>query len=396
MLTEDGQYWVRTQVSEDEPFADEPLAEPMDVGDHHAAEYIGGSTTNSQHRDQEPLTLRMRLLTVRDLGKLPTARPLVDGLLYRNTLAQLSGPPGTYKSFVAIDVSCALAAGEPSWEGHRIAKQEKVIYVAAEGASGLRARIYAWCSRHAVDPARLDGWLYVLPVPVQLGLVVHVDQAVQMARDVGAGLLVLDTRARCTLGLEENSATEQGRAVDAADRIRAAAGCTVWGIHHSGRNGSAPRGSTAWDGAVWSDLRLTAEESVVSIKVEKHKDAPSGKTYEYRMVSQTVPETLMPDVSELERKSLVVFSPTLDKSAEIITPRREIVAKLAENSCGIEGLTRSKLVDLAVAAGLSQASAYRDVNALINASFLHNVGTDKRPRYAYVGPTLDGGNDAKP
>ena len=87
-----------------------------------------------------------------------------------------------------------------------------------------------------------------------------------MVNTVGAGLLVLDTRARCTLGLEENSATEQGLAVDSADSIRAAAACTVWGIHHTGRNGSNPRGSTAWDGAVWSDLRLTSESGTAQMR----------------------------------------------------------------------------------------------------------------------------------
>lgn len=380
-----------TYLETDVDWGTVPLPDPPDEPPRRNGHRVDGS---QGHPKVEGPTLRMQLLSVSDLGKLPAVKPLVDGLLYRNTLAQLSGAPGSYKSFVSVGISCALASGQASWEGHRIAEREKVVYVAAEGVSGLRARCYAWCEHHAVDPSRLEGWLYILPIPVQLGAIVHVDQAVEMARDVSAGLLVLDTRARCTLGLEENSATEQGLAVEAADRIRAAAGCTVWGIHHTGRNGSTPRGSTAWDGAVWSDLRLTAEDASVAINVEKHKDAPSGKTYEYRMVPHTVSAELMPEVPEPQRKSLVVFSPASDKSAEIITPRREIVAKLAENSCGVEGLTRSKLVDLAVAAGLSQASAYRDVNALINASFLHNVGTDKRPRYAYVGPTLDGGNDA--
>ncbi len=367
-----------------EPHDDDPYiaASPPD---------IAGDTG----RSKAP-TLRTQLLSVSDLGNLPAVKPLVDGLLYADTLAQLSGPPGSYKSFVSVGISCALASGENNWEGHRIPDRKKVVYVAAEGASGLRARIYAWCEHQSVDPKRLDGWLYILPIAVQLGNVVHVGQAVEMARDVEAGLLVLDTRARCTLGLEENSATEQGEAVDAADRIRAAAGCTVWGIHHTGRNGSTPRGSTAWDGAVWTDLRLKAEDGTVAIKTEKHKDAPSGKTFEYRMVSHTVSEKLMPGVAEPFRKSLVVFSLDGEKNAEILTGSREKVAKLAENSCGIEGLTRPQLVDLAVAVGVSKAGAYRAVNALIGSSWLQNVGTESRRRYTYLGPTLDGDNDAHP
>jgi hypothetical protein len=353
---------------------------------------------NGQHprEHQPPPTFRAQLLSIFDLANLPAVEPLVADLLFRNTLAQLSGPPGKYKSFIAIDLSCALATGQTSWEGHRIQKREKVVYVAAEGASGLRARILAWCEHRAVDPTELVKWLFILPLPIQLGAVVQVDDAAEMAKDVGAGLLVLDTRARCTLGLEENSATEQGQAVHAADRIRTAAGCTVWGIHHTGRGGSTPRGSTAWDGAVWTDLRLTSEEEgAAEITVEKHKDAPSGQKFTYRMIPHTVSAELMPDVPELARKSLVVFSQCRENFAEILTPGRETVAKIAENSCGLEGLTRVQLVDLAVAAGLSKATTYRAVNDLIKTSFLHNVGTEKRPRYSYVGPTLEGDDDAQ-
>ncbi len=366
------------------------LSEPP-PDDHHAGEWTSQPPTDDEGASNDAPrkeTFRTQLLSVTDLANLPPVQPLVDGLLYRNTLAQLSGPPGSYKSFISVDLSCALASGQTSWEGHHIANREKVVYVAAEGASGLLARILAWCEHHNVDPDQLEGWLFILPLPIQLGAIVQVDQAVEMAKDIGAGLLVLDTRARCTLGLEENSATEQGEAVHAADRIRGAADCTVWGIHHTGRNGSTPRGSTAWDGAVWTDLRLTAEDGTVEIKVEKHKDAPSGKTFNYRMIPHTVSDTLMRDTPEESRKSLVVFSFGDENSDKILTGVRKTVEKIAENSCGLEGLSRARLVDMAVTAGLSQASAYRAVNALVEAGSLHNIGTLKQRRYIYMGRKL--------
>lgn len=102
-------------------------------------------------------TLASQLLSLSDLGNLPAVEPLIDGLLYRNTLAQLAGPPGSYKSFISVGLSCALAAGRTNWAGHRIQKREKVVYVAAEGASGLRVRILSWCENEKVDPADLAG-----------------------------------------------------------------------------------------------------------------------------------------------------------------------------------------------------------------------------------------------
>jgi hypothetical protein len=330
---------------------------------------------------------------VSDLARLPVVQPLVDGLLYRDTLAQLSGPPGSYKSFIAVGVCCALAAGKSNWEGHRIPKREHVIYVVAEGASGLHARILAWCERNNVDPADLDGWLHILPVAVQLGAITHVDEALQMVNDVGAGLLVLDTRARCTIGLEENSATEQGLAVEAADRIRAGSDATVWVIHHTGRNAQHPRGSTAWDGAVWSDLRLTTDDGTVEITVEKHKDAPSGATYGYRMAPHTVSAELMPGVPEDARNTLVGFSFGGDDPDKILTKNQNRVREIAENSCGLEGLSRTKLVALAVEGGIPESSAYRALNTLIERGVLTNVGTEKRHRYIRSGLMLLGGDD---
>lgn len=339
------------------------------------------------------LTLRQQLLSVSALGNLPLVEPLVDGLLYRNTLAQLSGAPGSYKSFLSIGVSCALSAGVNSWEGHRIPQQEKVIYVAAEGASGLRVRVHAWCEHHGVDPARLEGWLHILPVPVQLGAVLVVDEAIDMVKDVGAGLVVLDTRARCTLGLEENSATEQGIAVEAADRIRAASDCTVWAIHHMGRSGGTPRGSTAWDGAVWSDLRLTAEDAVMSIKVEKHKDAPSGQIYEYHLMPHTVSAERLPGVPEEQRKSLVVFPPGGGNFGKLPTGSWEKVGKLLRETAGIEGLSPAKLAEFCEEIGVSKSTVYRSVKTLVSDGLIRNVGTDSRPRYRWVGKALAGDGD---
>src|ERR1700694_3582604 len=245
------------------------------------------------HKDREAYL--NRLLTVSDLENLPVVEPLVDKLLYRNTLAQLTGPPGTYKSFFALNLSCALASGLDEWEGLSIPKREKVIYVAAEGASGLRVRILAWCERDEINPKSLDHWLYIVPKPIQLGVSTQVEQITETISEVGAGLLILDTRARCTLGLEENSATEQGRAIEAAERIRKNTGCTVWVIHHSSRAGSNPRGSTAWDGAVWTDLAISKEaELAVKIEVAKHKDAPSDEVFEFSLVKHTVSIDQMP------------------------------------------------------------------------------------------------------
>lgn len=271
-------------------------------------------------------------------------------------------------------MSCALALGE-NFESHRVPTAEKVVYVAAEGASGLRARILGWCELSGYDPERLDEQLYILPCPVQLGDIADVSEACDLARDVGAGLVVLDTRAKCTLGLEENSATEQGRAIAAAERIQEAAGCTVFAIHHAGRNSSSPRGSTAWDGGVWSDLRMEGADLLAKVKCEKHKDAPSGCEHQFRMVPHTVSQHLMPGVGETARRTLVAVSNDSETGAQNLTASETKVWDALETAPTAAGLSTSALVELSET---SRASVFRALKVLQGKGYVRNVGSEKR------------------
>lgn len=343
---------------------------------------------NDEGRPSRP-HLRERLLRLSDLARMPGVEPLVDGLLYRDTLAQLSGPPGSYKSFVTLGISCSVALGQ-NWEGHHVPKAGAVVYVAAEGASGLLARILAWCEMTGVDPKELEDRLFVLPAPIQLGSIVDVSEAVDLVAELDAALLVLDTRARCTIGLEENSATEQGRAIDHLEKIQRAAKCTVLVVHHSPKNGAGGRGSSAWDGQVWSDLRLTGEDMAVTLEVAKHKDAVSGVKHHYRLVPHTVSESLMPTASEDQRKSLVVVQRNpLDNSSED-RPSTRAVLDILRTSAGQEGLSRAEIRDLSAEQGVSKSSAYSAVNALLNKGALRNIGTEKRAKYVPVAAYLEG------
>jgi len=144
-------------------------------------------------QQQSPPHLRDRLLRVSQLQNLRPVEPLIEGLLYRNTLAQLSGPPGCYKSFVAIAMSCALAAGK-SFGEFVVPQEGTVVYVAAEGASGLALRVLAWCEVWGVDVSLVQERLFFLDLPLQLGDETDVEQAAQVVGELDADLLVLDTQ----------------------------------------------------------------------------------------------------------------------------------------------------------------------------------------------------------
>jgi hypothetical protein len=356
---------------------------------HHAAPAVDTDSANAPTRRR---TLQSQLLTVSGLSELPPARPLIRGLVNRGTLVQLSGAPGTYKSFLSVGMACSVAAGV-SFEGHDVPEPGTVVYVAAEGAAGLLVRINAWCEVNGLRPDDLDGRLYVLPVPVQLGNRIDVAEALSIAIEVGAALLVIDTRARCTLGLEENSATEQGPAIEACELLVRETGCAVLVIHHAARNGSAGRGSNAWDGAINSDLRLTGEHLQATVTCHKHKDDPSGCEHPFRMVPHTVSAELMPDVEEERRRTLVVVQ-GFDRMTVPDDPKSTVaVAEIVRTCAGPDGLTGAQIAQLAAERDIKRSQVYASINKLFNRGALINLGTDKRPRYVPVTRTGETSGD---
>lgn len=350
-----------------------------------AATEAPGTTEADREQQDAPVGrphLKDRLLSLKGLAALPAVEPLVDGLLYRDTLAQLSGPPGSYKSFLALGMALSVAAGLP-FEGHRVPRAGRVLYVAPEGWSGLRARALAWCYLTNVDPQELEGQFMVVREPLNLASPREVTEAMEVAQAETLALVVFDTRARSTLGLEENSASEQGRAIAAAEAIQSAphAGSTVLVVHHSGRSGEHGRGSTAWDGAIASDLRVTGSDLRATIKVAKLKDAPDGEEHPYELKKVTVPQDWMPGVPEIGRSSLVAVqsSPWTPPLADGKNER--IVQKIIWTLAPPQGLPPGELRDLAVGVGASRSGAYGAINALVTSRFLRNVGTEKRPSY---------------
>jgi hypothetical protein len=290
--------------------------------------------------------LRDRLLTLNDLAKLPPSKPLIDGLIYRNTLAQLSGGPGTYKTFLALTMGCCVATGE-TFGDFDVPKQGTVIYVAAEGASDIEKRILAWCEVWEINPDTLLDRVFVLPLPIQLGKDTDISQIIEVVQEKKADLLVLDTRARCTLGMNENDATEQGWAIHAAERIRMVGGCAVLVVHHTPRSGSAGRGSNAWDGAIWSDLRVEGDGLHAKIHCEKHKDVASNCDHHFSLQTHTVSKDLMPrTILDKERETLVT-SRRLPDLARRRTSARQKILNLIWTIAPPEGFAEPSLREMA-------------------------------------------------
>lgn len=321
------------------------------------------------------LDLDAEVLTLSGLANLETVRPLIEGFLPRGQLADLNGQPGAGKTMAAVSMAAAIASGK-RWCGYAVPERAPVLYVAAEGASGIRARLLAWCEANSVAPESIEDTFIIAPRAVQMGDDGHMAQVLDVVKRHGVALVVFDTRARCTVGVEENSATDHGRVIAHADDINQQAGAAVLVVHHTAAGGERARGTTAWDGAVWSSLLLSrsgGKKSKKSRKVEiacvKHKEWPDGCAHEFRLTDHTVAASLMPDASAAQRSTLVLagidpYAAQPDEEQSLSVTQAEILTLVAEHGGG-DGLTRAEIVKFAIEQGLGSRSAlYKAVAAL--------------------------------
>lgn len=215
--------------------------------------------------------LASRLLTAAQLRDQPAPAALIDGLLTLDSASWLIARSGSYKSFVALDWAGHVAAGRV-WMGREVACGP-VVYVVAEGVGGMGPRIRAWEARNGEMCAGRDG-VHFVPFPVQAAREDHWAALVAVCERLSPALVILDTQARITVGLDENDNSQMGRFVEAVERLRRACGACVLVVHHIGRNGQDARGASAIDGAQDAELRLTrtADRRVV-LTVDKSRNA---------------------------------------------------------------------------------------------------------------------------
>lgn len=236
--------------------------------------------------DDDDLTrFRAEFLSVAQLGSLPRPKWLLHHLVPAEALVRLSGNPGSYKSFLALDMALCVATGR-NWQGVNT-RSAPVLYLAGEGAGGLQDRVVAWMRHNAVDDVPDDTFLLlprmVLTNAEEWNLLVRLVQGLRPA------LIVLDTQQRTTAGVEENSAAEMASVVERWDWLVKQGGATVLVVHHLGKDASrGARGSSVVNASVDTEMVLTRTEgsSLVTLTTTKQKNAAEAEPWE--MVAESV------------------------------------------------------------------------------------------------------------
>lgn len=348
-------------------FDDEPCEPLLHADDHPSGNYHPNGQVSAT--DDEPTTpvLSDALLTRSALRDLPDPEPLITGVLDQATVALLYGKWGSGKSFIAQDWAASAATGR-AWQG-RDTTQRRVLYLAAEGAHGLKGRFAAWEQGWHAEIA--DGTLDVLPRAVNLTRPVDVANLAALIAWNGYGLVVVDTLARCMVGADENSAKDCGQVVDVLHRMRE---CTpngrgvILGVHHAGKDGKTFRGSTTFEAGADTVYSVGADDDApLILDRTKRKDGRLTDTHRLR---------LTPVVG---RGSCIVES---SHSGSETTARSESLLSHFVSHFADIGATRTELRD---STDMPRATFYRALNDLVKNGQLLNEGTRKRPFYKVAG-----------
>jgi len=230
---------------------------------------------------------RFQIYTASDyLASRKALKWFIKGVLPNAELSAVFGASGSGKTFLALHQACCLALGTP-WFGLRV-RRTKVLYVAAEGASGMRDRVSAWCLANDVPVSALDGWLYILgeqPNLMEKADVKALYQAIlKVAPEIGPGveLIVLDTMAQVTPGANENSGEDMGQFLANIKLLGKKLGAHIQLIAHSGKD--AAKGVRGWSGikgALDSEIEVVRTADYRAAIVTKLKDG-TGEGVEYR------------------------------------------------------------------------------------------------------------------
>lgn len=237
-------------------------------------------------------TMRAALLSPEDLDSLPDPEWLIDRVITTSSMSVLYGSPGLGKTFLALDWAMRIGVGL-KWMDRPV-KEGRVLYVYAEGVHGLKQRRAAWVESTGV----LGSEVRFFPRAVPL---LDDDWATALAAlcaEMQPALVVIDTLARATAGADENSVKDMSLAVRACDKVREASGAAVMLVHHTGKDGSNYRGSSAIEGAADTMLHLARkDDGTVELRCTKQKDAEEFDPIPMQLESVGPSAVIVPGVS---------------------------------------------------------------------------------------------------
>ena len=220
------------------------------------------------------------------LKELPAPEWLIPDLLTVGGSALLVAPPGSFKTFLALDWALSLAVGPGAGQGRLwpdIPKAGPVLIAVGEGLSGLQPRIAAWEAHHNGGAEALD-LVVASPVPSVAAGAEAWDGFIATAklRHPSYAMVIVDTVGRAMQGRNINTQEDAGMFTALVQKLQAGLGaedrpCSVLALAHTGQNDKSRMGGSVMfeaDADTVIVLERQGKSPHVSMTMRKQKDAP--------------------------------------------------------------------------------------------------------------------------
>lgn len=241
--------------------------------------------TGVPNTDAKTTDRRFKLVRAGDIEATPP-RWVVRDVLEEYALALVFGDPGCGKSFWALDLALCITTGTPH-HGHTV-QQGPVIYIAGEGQNGIKRRLIAWSIARGIK--HNDALLLISLIPTALtdkdamkAVLAAIDEATIIVGTPRA--VIIDTLARNFGPGDESSTPDMGKAISAADTIRARYHTTILLVHHSGHaDKTRARGAMALKAALDAEYRMDKDEAgIIRLEATKMKEAEHPAPMAFRL-----------------------------------------------------------------------------------------------------------------
>ena len=277
------------------------------------------------------------LIPVADFAGREPMRWLIKGVLPRGEISMIYGESTAGKSFIALDMACAIVRGV-EWNGHKVRAPGRVAYIAAEGLAGFQTRCLAYGIHHDVKLSDMPGLLIFDGPGINLRENGHRVLAKAVKEAGGVDLIIIDTLARATPGANENTSEDMGKALDHCGKLNRATGATVLLVHHAGKNlASGARGWSGIKGTVDSEILVARdrEQDTRTVSVPKQKDGRELEGYQFELVD--VETQLTDEWGEPIGSCAVRYVPASEVRAarEPNSPRQRLALRIVRETCDL-------------------------------------------------------------
>jgi archaellum component FlaC len=252
------------------------------------------------------------------LTQQPKNNWLVKSIIEKASAGMIFGPPGSAKSFIAMDMAFCIATGN-DFAGNHV-NQGKVVYLAGEGLNGLGKRFKALEEKYQTKASNL----FSSNMPASLICKKNTEEVIKEVDNIcpNPSLIIVDTLHRNFGGGDENSAKDVGKLMEAITAIINHTGAAVLLVHHSGHNsGDRARGSSALKAALDVEYKISKKNNAITMKNTKVKDFDEPKPISFNLISQTISGWLDESGRPLKSAILELNDGTTPRSKVLLSKR---------------------------------------------------------------------------